>query len=216
MAAIELEPTTSRRLGALRAAAQLIAYELPLVLAVVGVVVQAGTMSLQGIVLFQQGGHLFGWSGIGFPLILTQFVGFGLFMIAAQAELTQPPFDDIHVRRAMNWIMDKQALVQGWGGPTIGAVANHIVPNIGSVRTSFRMRQSRRLPERGNSFGPSRRSRSARTMKTAPRASALARYSSPTVPHAHGKSVTATRSSSRSTARWARVTTCGAKKSSTR
>ena len=37
-------------LGALRAAAQLIAYELPLVLAVVGVVIQAGTMNLQGIV----------------------------------------------------------------------------------------------------------------------------------------------------------------------
>jgi len=80
-------------LGALRAAAQLIAYELPLVLAVVGVVVQAGTMSLQGIVLFQQGGHLFGFGGLGFPLILTQFVGFALFMVAAQAELTQPPFD---------------------------------------------------------------------------------------------------------------------------
>jgi NADH-quinone oxidoreductase subunit H len=80
-------------LGALRAAAQLIAYELPLVLAVVGVVVQAGTMSLQGIVLFQQSGHLFGWGGLGFPLILTQFVGFALFMVAAQAELTQPPFD---------------------------------------------------------------------------------------------------------------------------
>ena len=41
-------------LGALRAAAQLIAYELPLVLAVVGVVIQAGTMSLQGIVVWQQ------------------------------------------------------------------------------------------------------------------------------------------------------------------
>jgi NADH-quinone oxidoreductase subunit H len=80
-------------LGALRAAAQLIAYELPLVLAVVGVVVQAGTMSLQGIVLWQQGGHLFGYGGLGFPLILTQFVGFALFMVAAQAELTQPPFD---------------------------------------------------------------------------------------------------------------------------
>jgi len=80
-------------MGALRAAAQLIAYELPLVLAVVGVVVQAGTMSLQGIVLAQQNGEIFGWSGIGFPFILTQVVGFGLFMVAAQAELTQPPFD---------------------------------------------------------------------------------------------------------------------------
>ena len=80
-------------MGALRAAAQLIAYELPLVLAVVGVVIQAGTMSLQGIVHFQQNGEIFGWSGIGFPFILTQFVGFALFMVAAQAELTQPPFD---------------------------------------------------------------------------------------------------------------------------
>jgi NADH-quinone oxidoreductase subunit H len=80
-------------IGALRAAGQLIAYELPLILAVVGVVIQAGTMSLQGIVLRQQHGEIFGWSGIGFPFILTQFVGFLLFMIAAQAELTQPPFD---------------------------------------------------------------------------------------------------------------------------
>jgi len=80
-------------IGALRAAAQLIAYELPLVLAVVGVVIQAGTMSLQGIVHFQQEGELFGWSGVGFPLFLTQFLGFAIFLIAAQAELTQPPFD---------------------------------------------------------------------------------------------------------------------------
>jgi NADH-quinone oxidoreductase subunit H len=80
-------------LGALRAAAQLIAYELPLVLAVVGVVIQAGTMSLQGIVHFQQDGKLFGWSGLGFPLILTQILGFLIFLIAAQAELTQTPFD---------------------------------------------------------------------------------------------------------------------------
>jgi NADH-quinone oxidoreductase subunit H len=80
-------------LGALRAAAQLIAYELPLVLAVVGVVIQAGTMSLQGIVNFQQNGEILGWGGIGFPLILTQFLGFLIFLVAAQAELTQTPFD---------------------------------------------------------------------------------------------------------------------------
>ena len=43
--------------------------------------------------------------------------------------LTQPPFDDIHVRKAMNWVMDKAALVQAWGGPAIGKVANHIVPD---------------------------------------------------------------------------------------
>ena len=80
-------------MGALRAAGQLIAYELPLVLAVVGVVIQAGTMSLQGIVRYQQGKSIFGWSGIGDPFILTQLVGFFLFLIAAQAELTQAPFD---------------------------------------------------------------------------------------------------------------------------
>lgn len=80
-------------LGSLRAAAQLIAYELPLVLAVIGVVVQAGTMSLQGIVMQQAEGEIFGWGGLGNPFILTQFVGFALFMVAAQAELSQPPFD---------------------------------------------------------------------------------------------------------------------------
>src|SRR6201987_2025930 len=80
-------------MGSLRAAAQLIAYELPLVLAVVGVVVQAHTMNLQGIVLAQQNGSIFGWGGIGQPFIFPQFVGFALFMVAAQAELTQPPFD---------------------------------------------------------------------------------------------------------------------------
>ena len=80
-------------LGALRAAGQLIAYELPLVLAVVGVVVQAGTLSLQGIVYAQADGEIFGFGAIGTPFILTQFVGFALFLIAAQAELTQTPFD---------------------------------------------------------------------------------------------------------------------------
>ncbi|MDH3755513.1 MAG: NADH-quinone oxidoreductase subunit H [Acidimicrobiia bacterium] len=80
-------------LGALRAAGQLIAYELPLVLAVVGVVIQAGTLNMQGIVLAQAEGDIFGWGGIGNPFILTQFVGFALFLIAVQAELTQPPFD---------------------------------------------------------------------------------------------------------------------------
>ncbi len=80
-------------LGALRAAAQLIAYELPLLLAVVGVVVMAGTMSLQGIVASQQNGAIFGWDGIGNPFIFAQIIGFVLFLVAAQAELTQTPFD---------------------------------------------------------------------------------------------------------------------------
>ncbi len=80
-------------LGALRAGAQLIAYELPLLLAVVGVVVMAGTMSLQGIVEAQQNGSIFGWDGIGNPFVFAQIIGFVLFLVAAQAELTQTPFD---------------------------------------------------------------------------------------------------------------------------
>jgi NADH-quinone oxidoreductase subunit H len=80
-------------MGGLRAAGQLIAYELPLVLAVVGVVVQAGTLDMQGIVAAQHNGAIFGWSGIGHPYLLTQFIGFGVFLVAMQAELTQPPFD---------------------------------------------------------------------------------------------------------------------------
>jgi peptide/nickel transport system substrate-binding protein len=43
--------------------------------------------------------------------------------------LTQPPFDDIHVRKAMNLIMDKQGLRQAWGGPVSGSIATHIVPD---------------------------------------------------------------------------------------
>src|SRR4029434_7775183 len=80
-------------LGALRAAGQLIAYELPLLLAVVGVVIQAQTMSLQGIVYAQRDNAIFGVDWIGNPFILTQFIGFALFLVAAQAELTPTPFD---------------------------------------------------------------------------------------------------------------------------
>jgi NADH-quinone oxidoreductase subunit H len=80
-------------IGGLRAAGQLIAYELPLVLGVVGVVIEAGTLSLQGIVRAQAEGEIFGFGGLGEPFVLTQFVGFLLFLVATQAELTQTPFD---------------------------------------------------------------------------------------------------------------------------
>ncbi len=80
-------------MGGLRAAGQLVAYELPLVLAVVGVVIQAGTLNLQGIILAQTEGEIFGFGGIGNPFFITQFVGFIIFLIAVQAELSQVPFD---------------------------------------------------------------------------------------------------------------------------
>jgi NADH-quinone oxidoreductase subunit H len=72
-------------MGGLRAAGQLIAYELPLVLAVVGVVIMAGTMSLSGIVEAQANAPI--------PYFIPQLLGLVIFMIAALAELTRIPFD---------------------------------------------------------------------------------------------------------------------------
>jgi NADH-quinone oxidoreductase subunit H len=72
-------------MGGLRAAGQLIAYELPLVLAVIGSVMLAGTMSMSGIVEAQ--------IEAGYPFVVIQFIGFGIFIIAALAELSRIPFD---------------------------------------------------------------------------------------------------------------------------
>ncbi len=82
-------------IGGLRAAAQLIAYELPLVLAVIGVVIQAGTLSLNGMVDAQAEPvfHL-GSIAVSLPFILKgQIIGFVIFTIAALAELSRIPFD---------------------------------------------------------------------------------------------------------------------------
>jgi NADH-quinone oxidoreductase subunit H len=70
-------------IGAIRGAAQLIAYELPLVLAAAAVAMQAGTLSLVGIVEAQD----------AYWYVLPQFVGFGIFVTASLAELSRPPFD---------------------------------------------------------------------------------------------------------------------------
>ena len=80
-------------LGGLRATGQLIAYELPLILAVVGVVIQAGTMNMADIVYAQANGEIFGFGVLGNPYILSQGVAFIVFLIAMQAELAQSPFD---------------------------------------------------------------------------------------------------------------------------
>jgi peptide/nickel transport system substrate-binding protein len=41
-----------------------------------------------------------------------------------------PPFDDLNVRKAASFVMDKQAMVRAWGGTVAGDVATHINPPI--------------------------------------------------------------------------------------
>jgi peptide/nickel transport system substrate-binding protein len=41
-----------------------------------------------------------------------------------------PPFDDLHVRKAASYVMDKQGLLQAWGGTIAGDIATHIMPPI--------------------------------------------------------------------------------------
>src|SRR5436190_9106510 len=73
-------------LGGLRSAAQIISYEIPLTLSVVGVLILAGTMSLNQIVLHQSGSFL-DWFAFKQPL------GLLIFFIAATAEANRTPFD---------------------------------------------------------------------------------------------------------------------------
>ncbi|MCL6519108.1 MAG: NADH-quinone oxidoreductase subunit NuoH [Armatimonadetes bacterium] len=77
-------------LGAFRAAAQIISYEIPLVLAMIPPVMLAGTLSTQGIVIAQSGT----WFGI-IPkwFIASQILGFLIYLAAALAETNLTPFD---------------------------------------------------------------------------------------------------------------------------
>jgi NADH-quinone oxidoreductase subunit H len=70
-------------LGSMRAAAQLISYEVAQGLALVGVIMTAQTLSLVSIVEAQQGMWYF----------IPQFVGFLIFLVAGFAETNRPPFD---------------------------------------------------------------------------------------------------------------------------
>jgi NADH-quinone oxidoreductase subunit H len=71
-------------LGAMRAAAQLISYEVAQGLSLVGVIMMAGSLSLVDIVEQQDGALWY---------IVPQFVGFVIFMVASFAETNRPPFD---------------------------------------------------------------------------------------------------------------------------
>jgi NADH-quinone oxidoreductase subunit H len=69
-------------LGAMRDVAAVVSYEIPLVLSIIGVVLMAGSLSLNQIVQAQ-----------GIPFILFQPLGFIIFFIAGCAEINRSPFD---------------------------------------------------------------------------------------------------------------------------
>jgi NADH-quinone oxidoreductase subunit H len=71
-------------LGSMRAAAQLISYEVAQGLSIIGVIMMAGSLSMVDIVEKQDGGLWF---------FIPQFFGFVIFMVASFAETNRPPFD---------------------------------------------------------------------------------------------------------------------------
>lgn len=79
-------------LAAMRALAQLISYELPLLLSVVPVIMVAGTLSPQAIVR-AQGGWTYGLLPHWFVFTPWGFAGFLIFLVAALAESNRSPFD---------------------------------------------------------------------------------------------------------------------------
>ncbi len=96
-------------LGALRSAAQLIAYEVPLTLSVICVVVVSQTLDLQELTLMQssgQGQYLFGIRALGIPageaggiltwnifMVPVLFPVWLVFFVASLAESNRAPFD---------------------------------------------------------------------------------------------------------------------------
>ena len=77
-------------LGAMRAVAQVVSYEIPQVLSIVGVLLLAGTLSMNGLI------HSQGPIGDAFPgvwFILLQPIAFVIFLLATTAEIERTPFD---------------------------------------------------------------------------------------------------------------------------
>jgi NADH-quinone oxidoreductase subunit H len=73
-------------LGGMRSAAQMISYEIPLVISVTGVIMISGSLNLRQIVIGQEG-WFWNWN------FIPQILGFVVFVVAAIAELNRAPFD---------------------------------------------------------------------------------------------------------------------------
>lgn len=80
-------------IGSVRATAQMISYEAALGLSVLAVVLVAGTLTTNGIVVAQEGWQ---WN-----LLVTGVVPFVIFAMAATAELNRPPFDLVEAEQEL-------------------------------------------------------------------------------------------------------------------
>lgn len=90
-------------IGGMRSAAQMMSYEIPLLLSLVGVIIVVGSFNIGDIVAYQQNNNLV--SFIPHWFVITQFIGFLVFMIAIVAEVERIPFD----------LPEAEAeLVEGW------------------------------------------------------------------------------------------------------
>lgn len=78
-------------LGGVRAAGQVISYELALGLGILGVAMQAGSLRLEDIVSGQQ----------GMWYLVPQFLGFVVFLIASTAEVVRAPFDLVEAEQEL-------------------------------------------------------------------------------------------------------------------
>lgn len=125
-------------LGAMRGAAQMISYEIALIMSIMGVVMMAGTLSLQGIVEAQIARGPGGW------YLFPQIIGFIIFFIASLAETGRAPFDLMEAESelvagyvteysSLRWVLFAMAeyghllafsaiaatlFLGGWAGPT--------------------------------------------------------------------------------------------------
>lgn len=77
-------------LGAIRASAQMISYEIAMGLSIIALIITTGTLSLREISLLQTGGVGGDWN---FWNVVYQPVGFIIFLICAFAETNRTPFD---------------------------------------------------------------------------------------------------------------------------